>query len=107
MQVKEMRVSRGAFPSITKAGTFSIPSPITKAGASASITKAGASPIPYIERQALEWCVSISYPPYKARSQLGQNSGGAQSCPVLTIFFSFWMCPSKILAVMKYNSGKG
>jgi hypothetical protein len=66
-------------------------------GASPFITKAGASPIPYIERWALEWRVSISCPPYKACLQLGQNSGGSQYCPVLTISFPFWTCSLKIL----------
>jgi hypothetical protein len=68
MQVKEMHVSRGASP---------IPSPNMKAGTSPFIMNAGMSPILYIERRVLEWRVSISYPPYKSHSQLGQNSGGA------------------------------
>jgi hypothetical protein len=50
MQVKEMRVSRGASHFITKVGASLIPSPITKVGVSPFITKAGASPILYIER---------------------------------------------------------
>jgi hypothetical protein len=29
------------------------------------------------------------YPPYKVCSQLGQNSGGARSHPILTLFLSF------------------
>jgi hypothetical protein len=45
MQVKEMCVSRGGSPFITKVGASPIPSPITKAHASPFITKAGASPI--------------------------------------------------------------
>jgi hypothetical protein len=57
MKAKETRVARGA-------STF--------------ITKVGASPIPNIERRALERNVSISYAPYKARSQLGQNNGGTR-----------------------------
>jgi hypothetical protein len=76
-------------------------------GSSPFITKVGTSPILYIERQELECHVSILYPLYKARSQLGQNSGGVRSCPVLTIAFPFWTHPSKILAVTKYNSCKG
>jgi hypothetical protein len=67
MQVKEMHVARGASPFITKAGMSLILSPIMKAGVSHFITKAGTSPIPYIERRALKWCISIFYPPYKAR----------------------------------------
>jgi hypothetical protein len=51
--------------------------------------------------RALEWCISISYPPYKTHSQQGQNNGGTRSCPVLTISFPFWRCPSKNLAVTK------
>jgi hypothetical protein len=50
MQVKEMRVSRGASPFITKAGANPIPSPITKVGTSPFIMNADASPIPYIDR---------------------------------------------------------
>jgi hypothetical protein len=76
MQVKETCVARGTSPFITKAGT---------------------SPIPYIERRVLEWRISVSYPPLKVRSQLGQNSDGARSCPVLTISFPFWMPSPKIL----------
>jgi hypothetical protein len=82
-------------------------------GASSFITKAGVSHIPHIgrisfyydserishsvyrDRRVLEWCVPILYPPYKARSQLGQNSGGARSWPVLAICFPCWT---------KYNS---
>jgi hypothetical protein len=45
MQVKEMCVSRGGSPFITKVGASPIPSPITKARASPFITKAGVSPI--------------------------------------------------------------
>jgi hypothetical protein len=54
--------------------------------------KEGLSPIPYIERRALEWHVSISYPPYNAYFQLGQNSGDNRSWSVVTISFPFWMC---------------
>jgi hypothetical protein len=75
MKRKETRVSRGAPP---------------------FISKAGASPIPNIERRALERNVSISYAPYKAHFQLGQNSGRIVavpdlhcSCPVLTVSFPF------------------
>jgi hypothetical protein len=53
-------------------------------------TKAGASLISYTERRVLEWHVFVSYPPYNVCSQLGQNSDGACSCPVLTISFPFW-----------------
>jgi hypothetical protein len=45
-----------------------IPSPITKAGASPFVMKVGVSPIPYIERRALDCHVSMSYPPLKMRS---------------------------------------
>jgi hypothetical protein len=78
-----------------------LPSPITKVGVSPFITNVGASPIPYIERRVLEYRVSISYPPYKSHSWLGQNSGGARSYHILTISFSFLMCSSKIIVVMK------
>jgi hypothetical protein len=77
MQVKEMHVARGVSPFITKVG------------ASPFITKAGVSPIPYIERRVLEWRIFVSYPPYKVHSQLGQNIGGALSCPVLPLFLPF------------------
>jgi hypothetical protein len=66
-------------------------------GVSPFITKASASPIPHIERRALEWRVFVSYPPYKVCSQLGQNSGGARSSLVLTISFPFWTCSLKFL----------
>jgi hypothetical protein len=69
--------------------------------------KVGASPILYKVRRALEWRISFLYPPYNTRSRLEQNSGGARSCPVLTISFPFWTHPSKILVVTKYNSSKG
>jgi hypothetical protein len=72
-----------------KAGASPISSPTTKARASHFITKAGASPIPNIERHALERNVLVLYAPYKARSQLGQNSGGARSAlflPFLSLF---------------------
>jgi hypothetical protein len=107
MQVKKTCVSRDASPFITKADVSLIPSPITKVGASPFITNAGVPPIQYIERRVLEWRVSILYPSYKSHSELGKNSGGTRSYPVLTISFSLWMCPSNILAVMQYNSGKG
>jgi hypothetical protein len=66
-------------------------------GTSPFIMKAGASPIPYIERWVLEWHISISYPPYNTCSHLEQNSGGAQSCPVLAISFPFLMVSLKFL----------
>jgi hypothetical protein len=81
MKRKETRVSRGAPP---------------------FISKAGASPIPNIERRALERNVSISYAPYKAHFQLGQNSGGAQFAlflPCSYRFFPILEVPSKNLAV--------
>jgi hypothetical protein len=96
MKAKEMRVARGASPFITKVGASPIPSPITKECVSPFITKAGESSIPNIERRALQRNVSISYAPYKAHSQLGQNSDGALY-PVLTVSFLFWRCPLKIL----------
>jgi hypothetical protein len=71
MQVKETHFARGASPFIMKAGVSLILSPIMKAGTSSFITKVNASPIPYIERRALEWHISVSYTPYKACSQLG------------------------------------
>jgi hypothetical protein len=48
------------------------------------------SPIPYIERRALEWRTSISYPPYKVHSQLGQNSGGADLAMFLPYSYHFF-----------------
>jgi hypothetical protein len=51
--------------------------------------KAGTSPILYIERRALEWHASISYPPYNAPFKLGQNSGGARSYFILALFLPF------------------
>jgi hypothetical protein len=50
MQAKEMHISRGASPFITKAGASPIPSPITKAGVPPFITNVGAPAILYIER---------------------------------------------------------
>jgi hypothetical protein len=55
MKAKETHIARGVSPFLLKAGTFFIPN---------------------IERRTLERNVSISYAPYKARSQLEQNSGG-------------------------------
>jgi hypothetical protein len=55
---EQMHVSRGVSPFITKAGV----SPIMKAGVSPFIMKADVSPILYIERRALKWCISVSYP---------------------------------------------
>jgi hypothetical protein len=71
MEVKDTCVARGVSPFIKKASVSLIPSPIVKAGASPFIMKAGASPILYKVRRVLEWCVSILYPPYEARFQLG------------------------------------
>jgi hypothetical protein len=99
MKAKEMRVSRGASPFISKAGTSLIPSSITKARMSPFITKAGTSAIPNIERRTLERNVSVSYAPYKAHSQVGQDGGGALSAMFLP-FFSFLEVPSKNLSVM-------
>jgi hypothetical protein len=76
MKDKETRIARGASPFIMKADTSLIPSPITKAHVSPFIMKAGASPIPNIERHVLQRNILVSYAPYKACSQLGQNSGG-------------------------------
>jgi hypothetical protein len=90
MKAKGTCVSRGASPLISKAG------------ASHFITKAGVSPIPNIERRALERNISVSYAPYKARSQLGHNSGGARSALFLSCayrFFPFLEMPSKNLVV--------
>jgi hypothetical protein len=70
-------------------------------------TKAGMSPFPRKGRRALEWHISVLFPPYNAWSHLGQNNGGARSCHILTISFHFWMHPSKNLVVTKYNSCKG
>jgi hypothetical protein len=89
MKAKETHVARGASPFITKADVSPIPSPIMKACASPFITKAGASPIPNIERRTLQRNVSVLYTPYKAHSQLGQNSGGTRSAmflPFLCLF---------------------
>jgi hypothetical protein len=80
MKAKEMCVARDVYPFIMKVSTSPIPSPITKADA---------SPIPNIERRALERNVSVLYAPYKVRFQLGQNSGGARSVlflPFLSLF---------------------
>jgi hypothetical protein len=79
MKAKETRVARGVSPFIMKVDASPIPSPIMKAHMSPFITKAVVSPVPNIERHMLQRNVSISYAPYKAHSQLGQNSGGAQS----------------------------
>jgi hypothetical protein len=68
MKEKEMRVARGAFPFITKAGAPPIPSSIMKVRASLFITKASTSLIPNIERHALQRNISVSYAPYKAHS---------------------------------------
>jgi hypothetical protein len=76
MKANKTHVARGA---------SLIPSPITKARVCPFITKAGASPILNIERHVLKRNVSVSYAPYKAHSQLGQNSGGARS--VLFLLF--------------------
>jgi hypothetical protein len=75
MKAKETHVARGASPFTTKAGASLIPSPITKVCTSPFIMKVGASPIPNIERHVLERNILVSYALYKARSQLGQNSG--------------------------------
>jgi hypothetical protein len=76
MKEKETHISRGVSPFISKADASPISSPITKARASPFIMKVGTSPIPNIERHMLERNISVSYAPYKAHSQLGQNSGG-------------------------------
>jgi hypothetical protein len=94
MKAKEMYVARGA---------SSIPSLNIKACASPFITKVGASLISNIERCTLEKNISVLYALYKARSQLGQNSGGTRSAlflPYSYCFFSFLEVPSKNLAVM-------
>jgi hypothetical protein len=79
----------GASPFIMKADVSLIPSLIMKVCASPFITKVDASLISNIERRALQKNVLISYAPYKARSQLGQNSGGVRSAmflPFLSLF---------------------
>jgi hypothetical protein len=91
MKTKETHVSRCASPFIRKADVFSIHSPIMKAHTSPFITKVGASPIPNIERCALQRHVSVSYVPYKARSQLGQSSGGTQSGMFLPCSYRFFL----------------
>jgi hypothetical protein len=58
-------------------------------GASPFISKADVSLIPNIERRTLEMNVSIFYAPYKARSQLYYNSGGARSAMFLPFLFLF------------------
>jgi hypothetical protein len=63
MNEKEARVARGASPFIMKADVSLIHSPIMKAHASLFMTKAGASPIPNIERRALQRNVLILYGP--------------------------------------------
>jgi hypothetical protein len=99
MKAKETRVARGASPFIMKVGASPIPSPITKAHASPFITKVVTSSIPNIERCALQRNILVLYSPYEARSQLGQNSGGARSTLFLP-FLSLFLVPSKNLAVM-------
>jgi hypothetical protein len=68
MKAKETHIARGVPPFIMKAGTFLIPN---------------------IERRTLERNVSISYAPYKARSQLEQNSGGTWSALFLQFLSLF------------------
>jgi hypothetical protein len=77
MKAKETRAARGASPFIMKADTSLIPSFITKAHVSPFIMKVDASPVSNIERHVLQRNISVFYAPYKARSQLGQNSDGA------------------------------
>jgi hypothetical protein len=103
MKVKETRISRGVSPFITKIGVSLISSAITKACTSPFIMKAGMSLIPNIERRVLQRRVLVSYALYKARSQLGKNSGNARSgmfLPCSYRFFSFLGVPSKNFAVM-------
>jgi hypothetical protein len=102
MKAKETRVVRGASPFIMKTDASPISSLITKPHASPFITKVGVSLIPNIEKRVLQRNVSILFAPYKARSQLGQNSGGARSAlflPRSYRFFPFLEVPSKNLAV--------
>jgi hypothetical protein len=103
MKAKEMRIARGASPFITKADASPIPSPITKVHTSRFIMKARTCPILNIERRMLQRHVSVLYAPYKAHSQLGQNSDGAQSGMFLSCsycFFPFLEVPSKTLVAM-------
>jgi hypothetical protein len=102
MKVKETCVARGASPFIMKAVTSPIHSPIMKACTSPFITKADTSSILNIERRMLQRNVSASYAPYKARSQLGKNSGAVRSTMFLHRsyrFFPFLNVHSKIFAV--------
>jgi hypothetical protein len=96
MKAKETCVARGVSPFITKADVSPISSLITKVCVSPFITKAGASSIPNTERCTLQRNISISYAPYKAHSQQGQNSGSARSA-LFYHFFSFLEAPSKNL----------
>jgi hypothetical protein len=103
MKSKETRVARGMSPFIMKVDACPIPSPITKERTSPFITNVGASPISNIQKRVLQRNVTVSYAPYKAHSQLGQNSGGARSAlflPYSYCFFPFLEVPSKNLAVM-------
>jgi hypothetical protein len=67
-----------------------IPSPIMKSCVFPFITKADTSPIPNIERRALQMNVLVSYVPYKARSQLGHNSVDARSALFLRCSYRFF-----------------
>jgi hypothetical protein len=87
MQVKETRVARGTPPFIMKVSISPIPSPIMKAVM---------SPIPYIERQALEWHVSIYIYRVKRVPSYDRTVAAPNlalflpySCPVLAISFPF------------------
>jgi hypothetical protein len=89
MKANETRVARGTSPFIMKTDVSLIPSPIMKVRASYFIIKADTSPIPNIERHALQRNVSVSYAPYKARFQLWQNGDDvrcAMFLPFLTLF---------------------
>jgi hypothetical protein len=86
---RETLFARGTSPFIMKADAPLIPSPIMKARAFPFIMKTDASLILNIERHALQRNVSVLYAPYKARSQLVQNSGGARSTLFL-LFLSFF-----------------
>jgi hypothetical protein len=93
MKAKETRAARGESPFIMKMGASPIPSPIMKACVSSFITKAGMSHIPNIDRRVLQRNISVSYAPYKIVAAPDLPC----SCPLLTVSFSFYRFPLKIL----------
>jgi hypothetical protein len=110
MQVRETRVSKSASLFYHESRRVSHSVFHHESGCLLFFIKVGASHIPYIERPALEWCVSISYPPLSmisARAEQWRHPILPCYSHVLTIFFHFWMRLSKNLMVMNHNSCKG